>query len=230
MKVSIIIPVYNEAATVEKIVEKVWSLPLKKEIIIVDDGSTDGSREIIKSIEEKYRDKEMKFIYHPENKGKGEAIKNALKLVEGDIVVIQDADMELAPEEIPSLVEPIKQGKARVVYGARYIKPEQRKRPFLRNLANYILSLTVTLLYRHKITDEAAGYKVFLTSVIKDIPLHCRGFEFCPEITAKVLKRGEKILEVPVSYDPRTAEEGKKICWKDGFKALWTLFKYRFVG
>ncbi|NOZ63498.1 MAG: glycosyltransferase family 2 protein [Caldiserica bacterium] len=231
MKVSIIIPVYNEAATVEKIVEKVWNLPIEKELIIVDDGSTDGSREIIKSIEDKYKDKkDMKFIYHQENKGKGEAIKNALKLIEGDIVVIQDADMELDPAEIPSLIEPIKQGKARVVYGARYIKPEQRKRPFLRNLANYILSLTVTLLYRHKITDEAAGYKVFLASVIKDIPLNCRGFEFCPEITAKVLKRGEKILEVPVSYDPRTAEEGKKICWKDGFKALWTLFKYRFVG
>lgn len=229
MKVSIIIPVYNEASTVEKVVEKVWNLPLEKEIIIVDDGSTDGSKEIIKSLEDKHKEKDMKFIYHKENKGKGEAIKNALKLVEGEIVVIQDADMELNPEEIPSLLEPIKEGKTRVVYGARYMRPEQRRRSFLRNLANHILSLTVTLLYGHKITDEAAGYKVFLTSVIKEIPLKCRGFEFCPEVTAKILRKGEKIIEVPVSYDPRTAEEGKKICWKDGFKALWTLLKYRFV-
>ncbi len=229
MKVSIIIPVYNEVGTIEKVIEKVKNLSLNKEIIIIDDGSTDGSKEIIKALEEKYKNEEMKFIYHSENKGKGEAIKSALKFVEGDIVAIQDADMELNPEEIPMLIKPIEEGRARTVYGSRYIKFEQRKRSFLRNLANYILSLTVTLLYRHKITDEATGYKIFLTSIIKSIPLKCKGFEFCPEVTAKILKRGENILEIPVSYDPRTAEEGKKICWKDGFKALWTLIKYRFV-
>ncbi len=230
MKISIIIPVYNEAPTVEEVVEKVRSLPLDKEIIVVDDGSTDGSREIIKSLEHKYReDGNMKFIYHPENKGKGEAIKSGLKLVEGDIVAIQDADLELNPEELPKLVRPIEENLTRVVYGSRFIYPQQRKRAFLRNLANWILSTVASLLYGQRITDEATGYKIFAADLIKGINLRCKGFEFCPEVTAKVLKKGEKITEIPVSYDPRTAEEGKKICWKDGFKALWSLIKYRFL-
>ncbi len=229
MKVSIIIPVYNEAKTVEKVFEKVRNLPLKKEIIMVDDGSTDGSREILKALEKKWgNDNNFKFVYHSRNLGKGSAIRSGLKLVEGEVVVIQDADLELNPEDIPLLLEPIQRGETSVVYGSRFLRPEQKKRSFLRNLANWILSITATLLYGQKITDEATGYKVFKTDLLRSLNLRCRRFEFCPEVTAKILRKGEKIVEVPVSYDPRTAEEGKKICWKDGFQALWTLVKYRF--
>ncbi len=229
MKVSIIIPVYNEAKTVEKVFEKVRNLPLKKEIIVVDDGSTDGSREILKALEKKWgNDNNFKFVYHSRNLGKGSAIRSGLKLVEGEVVVIQDADLELNPEDIPLLLEPIQRGETSVVYGSRFLRPEQKKRSFLRNLANWILSITATLLYGQKITDEATGYKVFKTDLLRSLNLRCRRFEFCPEVTAKILRKGEKIVEVPVSYDPRTAEEGKKICWKDGFQALWTLVKYRF--
>ena len=230
MKISIVIPVFNEVNTVREVVEKVRNLPFEKEIIIVDDGSTDGSREVIKAMEKEYgNNPNMKFIYHPKNMGKGTAIRSALKLVEGDVVVIQDADLELNPEEIPLLLKPILENNAQVVYGSRFLKPEQRKRSFLRNLANWILSILASVLYGQRITDEATGYKVFRTEILKELNLKSKGFEFCPEVTAKVLKRGEKIVEVPVSYDPRTAEEGKKICWKDGFKAVYTLLKYRFV-
>lgn len=226
MKLSIIIPVFNEAENIEKVIYEARRAPVKiaKEIIIVDDGSRDQTRLKLK----KYlQDKDLKIIFQKQNMGKGWAIRRGLEVVDGDIVLIQDADLEYSVGDYPALLEPILKNKADIVYGSRF-KGQIKNMRWPNFLANKILTLTANWLYGLKITDEATAYKVFKTEVIKKIPLKCRGFEFCPEITAKAAKRGYKFQEVPITYHARDAKAGKKIKYQDGFLALWTLIKYRF--
>ncbi len=230
MKLSIIIPVYNEKDTILKIIEKVNSVPLKKEIIIVDDGSTDGTKNILKNVKAKNIDNpNLKIIFKDKNEGKGSAIRKGLKEATGDIITIQDADLEYEPIDFISLIQPIESGKTKVVYGSRILGKGQ-KSSFTFYLGGRLLSFLVRMLYGKKITDEPTCYKVFKTDVIKSIPLKCKKFEFCPEITAKVIKKGYKIIELPIHYNPRSIKEGKKIRLKDGISAVWTLLKYRLVG
>lgn len=224
MKLSIIIPVYNEKANIAAVIDAVKTVELPKEIIVVDDGSTDGTSEIL----EHYKDDETIRIHSSMlNFGKGTAIRVGLKYVTGDIVVIQDADLEYDPQQIPKLIQPIVEGNAEVVYGSRFLGSIKGMK-FANWLANRILIITANILYRAEITDEATCYKAFRADILKSLPLNCNRFEFCPEITAKLRKRGIKIFEVPIDYIGRTVVEGKKITWKDGFQALWTLIKYRF--
>ena len=225
VKVSIIVPVYNEEKTIRELVRRLKEVPLDKEIIIVDDGSTDGTKEILKKIKEP----EFRIISLPHNLGKGAAIRAALPYVQGEAVVIQDADLEYNPSELPRLLKPILEERESVVYGSRFLKGRPRMRP-LNFIANKILALTASLLLGRRLTDEATCYKAFKTSLLKSLDLKCKGFEFCPEVTAKIGKRGIKIREIPISYSPRTKKEGKKVNWKDGFIALYTLLKYRFFS
>ncbi len=225
MKISIIMPVYNEAKTISRIIQKVMAVRLNKELIIVDDGSNDGTQDFLKVI----KHPNIKVIFHHNNKGKGYAIRTALARVTGNIVIIQDADLEYNPEDYHKLIKPVLDGKSKVVYGSRFT----RKNPYPYHLdkfylATRILTFLTNLLYSSKITDESTCYKVFDAKLLKSIKLECKRFEFCPEITAKVLKKKLKIIEVPISYSPRTPKQGKKINWKDGFQAFWALIKYRF--
>lgn len=227
IKLSIIIPAYNEEAHIEKVIKAVKSAPIKisKEIIVVEDSSQDKTRDILEKSFGK--DKEIKLIYQPRNQGKGAAIRRGLKDVMGDIVLIQDADLEYSVTDYPKILEPIINKKAQVVYGSRF-KGDISGMKWTNLLANKILAFSANILFGIRITDEATAYKVFDASVIKSISLKCERFEFCPEITAKVAKRGIKIYEVPIIYHGRTTKDGKKITWKDGFEAIWTLVKYRF--
>lgn len=225
MKLSIIIPVYNEKATILKLLDKVENVDIgmDREIIIVDDCSTDGTRDSLKNITK------HKIFYHDSNKGKGSAIRTALKHVTGDIVLIQDADLEYKPEEYPLLLKPIMNGNADVVYGSRMLMKNKKIKYIANYIGNMLISLLATVLFFRRVTDMETCYKVMKTDVIKSIKLKSTGFEIEPEITAKLLKRGYKIHEVPVSYDGRSIEGGKKIDWKDGLKALGYVIKYRFM-
>jgi len=227
MKLSVIIPVYNEEKTIEKVIEKVRNVPVEKEIIVVDDGSTDRTVNILKKIESKnYKD--VKIIFKKKNEGKGSAIREGLKKVKGDVVVIQDADLEYEPMDWLKMLKVMEEKKAYVVYGSRVLS-KSKKSSFVFYLGGRILSLIANFLYQAGITDEPTCYKMFRREVIENINLRCKGFEFCPEITAKVRKKGYKIYEVPIQYYPRSVKEGKKIRWKDGLIAVWTLIKYRFI-
>jgi glycosyltransferase involved in cell wall biosynthesis len=225
MKISVLIPVYNEAKTILEIIKRVEAIGLAEEIIVVDDGSTDGTTEILKQVSEK----EYRIIFKENNAGKGSAIKEGLKLVTGDIVIIQDADLEYNPKDYPVLIEPIISGRADIVYGSRWLSRGLSKMPLnMFKFGRWGLTALTNFLYGIRITDEPCGYKVFKTKIIKNINLRCNGFEFCPEITAKAVRSGYKIHEVAISYSPRTVSEGKKITYLDGLKAIITLFKYRF--
>jgi len=236
MVLSIIIPVYNEEATVDEILDKISTIDfsdrgIKKEIIVVDDGSTDKTQEILeKRREKKGPDEILKIHFSLLNFGKGTAIRIGLKYATGDIILIQDADLEYDPKDYHKLIAPIIEGKTKVVLGSRFIKrkyyPGMTKSHFLGNM---FLVLLTNLLYNAKITDEATCYKIATSDVFKSIDFKCREFEFCPEFIAKVCKKGLKIYEVPIHYEPRSKEEGKKIAWKDGWQAIKTLIKYRFV-
>ncbi|HOK79336.1 MAG TPA: glycosyltransferase family 2 protein [bacterium] len=226
MKLSIIIPVYNEKATVAQIIQRVLEVPLEKEIIIVDDGSTDGTTEIIEQL--KGRHPEIKICFIKTNMGKGYAIRRGLQETTGDVVVIQDADLEYDPMDFLHLIKPIKEGRADVVYGSRVLG-KNPKSSFSFYVGGRLLSFLSNVLYDTSITDEPTCYKMFKSSVIKSIKLNCKRFEFCPEVTAKIAKKGIKIYEVPIKYAPRTKREGKKIKWKDGLIAIWTLIKYRIL-
>ena len=221
---SVIIPVYNEKTTISEVIEKVSAvdLPIAKEIIVVDDGSTDGTVEILQSNSVKLTN----TFLTPINIGKGAAVRIGLTLAKGEIILIQDADLELDPNEYKQLLEPILTGRTAVVYGSRFLG-ENRVAP-LRRFANYFLTATTNFLFRTKLTDMETAYKVFTSEVAKSLRLEANRFEIEPEITAQIALKGFRILEVPISYRPRTKFEGKKINWKDGFKALWTLLKYRF--
>ena len=225
MKLSVIVPVYNERETVREILERVRAVGVEKEIIVVDDGSTDGTRDILR--EEEGRG-DVRVIYHPQNRGKGAAIRTGLEHATGDVVLIQDADLEYDPRDYPRLLQPILEGRAEVVYGSRF-RGRCESMLFWHALGNKLLTLATNLIYGAALSDMETCYKAFKAEVIKSIPLRARRFEFEPEVTAKVLKRGYRIHEVPISYSGRKHHEGKKITWRDGFTALWTLIKYRFV-
>jgi dolichol-phosphate mannosyltransferase len=227
MKLSIIIPVYNEEKTVEAIIKKIKQVNLKdveKEIIVVNDGSKDRTLEIINKISG------IRVINQDKNRGKGFAISTGIKFATGDIILIQDADLEYEPNDYYSLIKPIIDGKYKVVYGSRRL---HKKNVQYSGISFFIGGLTLTwlanILYGLHITDEPTCYKVFQADVLKKIPLTCKRFEFCPEVTAKVAKKGIKIYEVPIHYYPRDVKHGKKIKPKDWFEAVWTLIKFRIL-
>lgn len=224
MILSVIMPVYNERDTLNEILSRVQAVPVKKEIIIVDDGSTDGTRQILKNI----KGGNIKVILHERNQGKGAAIRTGLREATGDIVIIQDADLEYDPMDYLKLIPLIQSGEAQVVYGSRTLG--SKKRSYHRYYwGGQLITFVANVLYRLKITDEPTCYKMFKKDLIDRIQLDCKGFEFCPEVTAKVARLGYTIHEVPISYHPRSFEQGKKIKWKDGLIAIWTLLKYRFL-
>lgn len=223
MRISVIVPVYNERETIAETIRRVRASPGDKEIIIVDDASTDRTPAVVEPLV----GPDLKLIRQPSNRGKGAAIRRALEEATGQVVLIQDADLEYDPADYPKLIGPIESGQADVVYGTR--APEFRGMRLPHRVFNWLAARLANLLYRAGITDEATCYKVFRTEIIKSIPLRCERFEFCPEVTAKVRKRGLRIHEVPISYEARSIGAGKKIRWWDGVEALWTLVKYRFT-
>lgn len=222
-RVSVIIPVFNEAATIDVLLQRLRSSPFEKQIIVVDDGSTDGTSEILQRVPD------ITLIRHERCRGKGAAIRTGIVHANGGIVIIQDADLEYDPAEIPHVIQPILDGRTMVSYGCRFTNGMPPGMPFANQIANQLLALSVRILYQHTLRDEATCYKAFDAALLKSIPLNCERFEFCPEVTAKVLRRGIEIVEVPLTrFRPRTNQEGKKIRWTDGFEAMWTLIRYRF--
>jgi dolichol-phosphate mannosyltransferase len=222
--VSVIVPVYNEAAHVDELLQAIHASPVKKEIIIVDDGSTDGTREKLQAMP---LADDVTVIFHAKNCGKGAAIRTALAYARGEYILIQDSDLEYDPQDYPTLLRPLELGQANVVYGVRPDRPERGLRFFL---GAKLLTHLANFLYGAGIHDEATCYKVFRRSLIAQLRLECHRFEFCPEVTAKLCRMGEKIAEVPIRYQPRSAGEGKKIRHSDGWLAIWTLLRYRFSG
>lgn len=227
MKLSVIVPVFNEEKTIRALLEEVLDVPEAAEIIVINDGSTDGTGTILSSFAMEHV-KRVKILKHGSNRGKGAAIRTALAEVTGDLVIIQDADLEYSPSEYVKLIEPfLNDGNTQVVYGSRnLVKNPRSYNSFY--LGGVFLSKLTNFLYGSRITDESTCYKVFRTKLIKGMGLQCEGFEFCPEVTAKTLRRNIQILEVPISYRPRLKSEGKKINWVDGVKAIWWLIKFRF--
>jgi glycosyltransferase involved in cell wall biosynthesis len=228
LTLSVIIPCYNEVHTIEEVLNRVEAVGMAEEIIIVDDGSTDGTREVLQRIEAENRPN-FRILYHQVNQGKGAAIVTGFAAATSDVFLIQDADFEYDPREYPILLKPLEEGIATVVYGSRFLGGPRKAMNFWNMVANRILTLTTNILYNAILSDMETCYKVFRADVVKGIKIHARRFEFEPEITAKVLKQGIRIYEVPISYNGREWNEGKKIQWTDGPIALWTLIKYRFV-
>jgi len=229
LTLTVIIPCYNEATTIEEVLDRVRAVGLADEILIVDDGSTDGTREILSQIEAQ-EFPEVRVLYHEQNRGKGAALVTGFRAATSDIFLIQDADFEYDPREYPILLRPLHEGIARVVYGSRFLGGPRKAMFFWNMVANKILTLSTNILYNSIISDMETCYKVFRSDIVKDMPIHARGFEFEPEFTAKVLKKGIRIYEVPISYNGREWDEGKKIKWTDAPKALWTLVKYRVTN
>lgn len=226
MKLSVIIPVYNEKMTIREILRRVLETPYTKEVIVVDDGSTDGTREILASLVGTAP--ELRVIFHSQNRGKGAAIQTALAQVTGEVVLIQDADLEYDPADYPRLLAPILAGEAKVVYGSRFLGQRERM-GFSSTLGNRFLTAWTNLLYGAHLTDMETGYKVFLAEVLKGIRLKGTHFDFEPEVTAALLRRGHKIQEVPISYKGRSRKEGKKISWRDGLTATLVLLRQRLT-
>ena len=229
MKVSILIPVYNEFRTFDAVLERVRRAPLpagcSKEIIVIDDGSCDGTAERISAHERSWL---IRGHYMPRNAGKGTAIRIGIALASGDAILIQDGDLEYDPADYSKIIEPILRGEATVVYGSRFLG-QITGMQWKNRLANRILTFAANVLYGAAITDEATAYKAFVAPALRGVDLECRGFEFCPEVTAKLRRLGHRITEVPISYNARGIGEGKKIRVRDGVIALWTLIKFRVL-
>jgi glycosyltransferase involved in cell wall biosynthesis len=226
MKLSVLIPAFNEVHTITNILQRVATAPvdLEKEIIVVDDGSTDGTREILQSCTD------ITVIFHNQNAGKGAALRTGIEYVTGDIVVIQDADLEYSPNDYPALLEPILQGDADVTYGSRFLGGPHRVLFFWHSVANRFLTLLSNMLSDLNLTDMETGYKAFRTEVLKAIHLQSDRFGFEPEVTAKVARQRCRLYEVPISYHGRDYTEGKKITWRDGLAAVWHIIKYNILA
>lgn len=233
MRLSILIPVYNERSTIREVIRRVRAVPLgqagddrpiEKEIIVIDDGSVDGTADILCDL----ADHGLTVYTFTSNSGKGTALRKGLEMATGDIILIQDADLEYDPQDYPALLAPILDGEAEVVYGSRFLGQLEGMH-FANWIGNRVFALLANALYGTRITDEATAYKVFRAGAVKGLRLRATRFEFCPEITAKLAKRGHRIVEVPIHYKGRSGEEGKKVGWRDGLVAIWTLLKYRFV-
>ncbi|MBF6588970.1 MAG: glycosyltransferase family 2 protein [Ktedonobacterales bacterium] len=225
MEIAVIIPVYNERATIAEVIRRVQEQPMEKEIVVVDDGSTDGTRELLR---ETSWPPNVRVYYHPKNRGKGASIRTGIAAVTKEITIIQDADLEYNPSDFALVLRPLVDGVADVVYGSRFLGIH---RSFMLHhyIGNKLLTLLTNVLYNNILTDMETGYKAFRTPILKGIPLRCDRFDFEPEVTAKVLKRGYRIYEVPIYYAGRDYSEGKKITWRDAFAALWALVRFRFT-
>jgi glycosyltransferase involved in cell wall biosynthesis len=223
--VSVVMPVYNERSTIEEIIRRVMAVPLRIQLIVVDDGSSDGTRDILARLHE---DLGFALVLQPQNAGKGAALRRGFAEVTGDLVVIQDADLEYSPEELPSLIELICQGRADVVYGSRFLG-RHRVFMFSHYVGNRIVTMLTNVLYNTMLTDMETCYKVMRTEVLRSFTLHSNGFGIEAELTAKIFKRGYRVYEIPITYDGRGYEQGKKITWRDGVVALWVLVRYRFA-
>jgi glycosyltransferase involved in cell wall biosynthesis len=222
---SVVMPVYNERTTIDEIIRRVLAVPIRTQLIVVDDGSTDGTRDILTALAA-----ELPFmlIFQPANAGKGAALRRGFQEVTGDLVVIQDADLEYSPEEFPGLIELIVEGRADVVYGSRFLG-RHRVFMFSHYVGNVVVTFLTNVLYNTMLSDMETCYKVMRTEVLRSMTLDSNGFGIEPELTAKIFKRGYRVYEVPITYDGRNYDEGKKITWRDGFVALWVLLKYRFT-
>ncbi len=227
MKLSVVIPVFNENATIHEIIQRVVKVGLADEIIVVDDGSTDGSRVILEELVGTFP--QLHLILHENNQGKGAAVRTGIDAAHGDLILIQDADLEYDPRDYPKLLEPIDEGRAEVVYGSRFLGGARRSTMFWHMVANKMLTFMTNVLYNSILSDMETGYKLIRRDILTAMPLHARRFDFEPEVTAKLLKRRVRIFEVPITFNPREYEDGKKIGIKDAFEAVWTLVKYRFV-
>jgi len=226
MKLSIIIPVFNEIENIQEILKRVKAQQVAEEIIVVDDGSRDGTRDLLKTLDGKDG---VRVILHERNQGKGAAVRTGMRAALGDILLIQDADLEYDPRDIPSLLQPIQEGVADVVYGSRFLGKAHRVTMFWHLVANKLLTLMTNILYNTILTDMETGYKVFRREILNGMTLRANSFDFEPEFTAKILKRHLRIFEAPITFNPRDYTQGKKIKLKDAFQAVWTLLKYRFV-
>ena len=225
MNLSVIIPVYNEVKNIEEILKRVQATKLVTEIIVVDDGSQDGTRDILKNLDGK---KNIRVILQEKNQGKGAAVVTGMQAAKGDVLLIQDADLEYDPRDYPALLQPIKEGLADVVYGSRFLGAAHRVAMFWHQVANQLLTLMTNILYNSILTDMETGYKVFKREVIEGLNIRSKRFNFEPEFTAKMLKRNYRIFEVPITFNPRDYKDGKKIKLHDAFEAVWALLRYRF--
>ena len=226
MKISVVIPVYNEERTIREIVDQVQAVPYEKEIIVVDDCSTDGT---VTELEKLSNEGAIRLFKHKVNQGKGAACRTGIAQVQGDVVIIQDADLEYDPEDYPALLAPIIKGRSKVVYGSRFLGPHKAMY-FWHSVGNKMLTLITNVLFDTTLTDMETCYKVFTSDIARKLTLKSDRWGFDPEITAKILKMGHRIYEVPISYTGREFWEGKKISWKDGITVIRTLIKYRFVN
>lgn len=226
MKISVIIPVYNEVESIREIVKRVNNTKLAWEIVIVDDCSVDGTRDVLREMDGKGN---VRVILKDKNEGKGSAVRAGMTAAKGEVLLIQDADLEYDPRDYPILFKPLEEGIADVVYGSRFLGGPRRVVMFWHMVANHLLTFMTNILYNTILSDMETGYKVFRREVVEGMSLHAKRFDFEPEFTAKVLKRKYRIFEVPITFNPRDYSQGKKIKLKDAFEAVWTLLKYRFV-
>ena len=226
MKVSIIIPVYNEKSTIEEILRRVKAEEIATEIVVIDDGSIDGTRDILGNLDQ---DSQVRVILHDRNRGKGAAVRTGFQNATGEVFLIQDADLEYDTRDYPTLIKPIEEGIAYVVYGSRFLGGPRRTVMFWHMVANKLLTFMTNLLYNTILSDMETGYKVFKREIVDGMQIHANSFDFEPEFTAKILKKKVRVYEVPISFNPRDYDEGKKIGMRDAFQAVWTLLKYRFV-
>jgi len=225
MKLSVVIPVYNEKNTINEILQRVLNTGLVDEIVVIDDGSTDGTAEKLR----KQSERKIQVINFPKNRGKGAAVRAGIEAVKGDLVLIQDADLEYDPRDIPTLLKPIEENLADVVYGSRFLGGPRRPTMYWHAVANHLLTFMTNVLYNNILTDMETGYKLFKREVLQDIRIRSNSFDFEPEITAKLLKKKVRIFEVPITFNPRDYTDGKKIGFVDAVAAFWALLKFRFI-